>query len=102
MVAHNAKSREAGQTLETRTHRTSPIDEYLPRTEELVARSGGRVRADVVRLASRAGVESESTVDTSKLLHMMCPRRARRGQAGATTATTSVGVTIGLGTQTGR
>ncbi|BCJ70428.1 hypothetical protein GCM10009779_34230 [Polymorphospora rubra] len=47
-VARYVKLREAGQSPQSRTHRARPIDEYLPKIEELVARSGGRVRADVV------------------------------------------------------
>ena len=40
--------REAGQPLVAREHRVRPIHEYLDKIEELVARSDGRVRADVV------------------------------------------------------
>ncbi|WP_431883444.1 IS21 family transposase [Micromonospora gifhornensis] len=47
-VARYVKLREAGQSPETKTHRARPIDEYVAKIEELVARSGGRVRADVV------------------------------------------------------
>jgi transposase len=47
-VARYVKSRETGESPENRTHRVRPIEEYLAKIEELVARSGGRVRADVV------------------------------------------------------
>ena len=40
--------REAGHPPVAREHRVRPIDEYLDKIEELVARSNGRVRADVV------------------------------------------------------
>ena len=40
--------REAGQPPVAREHRARPIDDYLDKIEELVARSNGRVRADVV------------------------------------------------------
>lgn len=47
-VARYVKLRETGESPETRTHRARPIEEYLAKIEELVVRSGGRVRADVV------------------------------------------------------
>ncbi|GIJ36221.1 hypothetical protein Vse01_53690 [Micromonospora sediminimaris] len=47
-VARYVKLRESGQSPEARAHRARPIDEYVAKIEELVARSGGRVRADVV------------------------------------------------------
>ena len=37
-----------GQPAIAREHRARPIDDYLDKIEELVARSNGRVRADVV------------------------------------------------------
>lgn len=40
--------RESGQPPVAREHRARPIDDYLDKVEELVARSNGRVRADVV------------------------------------------------------
>jgi transposase len=40
--------RESGNSPQDRAHRARPIDEYLAKIEELVTRSGGRVRADVV------------------------------------------------------
>jgi transposase len=47
-VARYVQLREAGQNPVTREHRARPIDEYLEKIEELVVRSGGRIRADVV------------------------------------------------------
>jgi transposase len=47
-VARYVAMRAAGQNPVEREHRARPIDEYLPKIEELVVRSGGRVRADVV------------------------------------------------------
>ncbi len=47
-VARYVKLRETGQSPEQRTHRARPIDDYLDKIEELVNRSQGRVRADVV------------------------------------------------------
>ena len=47
-VARYVALREAGQPPVAREHRVRPIDEYLDKIEELVARSNGRVRADVV------------------------------------------------------
>ncbi|OAP21302.1 hypothetical protein A4R44_07820 [Amycolatopsis sp. M39] len=40
--------RAAGDSPIEREHRARPIDEYLPKIEELVVRSNGKVRADVV------------------------------------------------------
>ncbi|AEA23121.1 Integrase catalytic region [Pseudonocardia dioxanivorans CB1190] len=47
-VARYVALREAGQPPVAREHRARPIDEYLDKIEELVVRSDGRVRADVV------------------------------------------------------
>jgi transposase len=47
-VARYVALREAGDAPVAREHRVRPIDEYLPKIEELVVRSNGRVRADVV------------------------------------------------------
>lgn len=47
-VARYVQLREAGQSPVAREHRARPIDEYREKIEELVVRSGGRVRADVV------------------------------------------------------
>lgn len=47
-VARYVQLREAGQPPVAREHRARPIDEYLEKVEELVVRSKGRVRADVV------------------------------------------------------
>jgi transposase len=62
-VARYVRLRAAGQAPETREHRARPIDEYVPKIEELVARSGGRVRADVVhrRLVAMGFTGSERT-----------------------------------------
>ena len=53
-VARYVQLREAGQSPETREHRARPIDEYVEKIEELVARSSGRVRADVVHRRIKA------------------------------------------------
>jgi transposase len=47
-VARYVKMRAAGRQPETRRHRERAIDAYLPKIEELVHRSQGRIRADVV------------------------------------------------------
>ncbi|MFI5497148.1 IS21 family transposase [Actinoplanes sp. NPDC051859] len=47
-VARYVKLRNEGRSSEERLHRARPIDEFMDKIEELVARSGGRVRADVV------------------------------------------------------
>jgi transposase len=47
-VARYVALRAAGEPATAREHRARPIDEYLDKIEELVARSNGRVRADVV------------------------------------------------------
>jgi transposase len=47
-VARYVKMRAAGQHPQARRHRDRAIDAYLPKIEELVVRSNGRVRADVV------------------------------------------------------
>ncbi|MBK3643031.1 IS21 family transposase [Streptomyces sp. MBT33] len=47
-VARYVKMRAAGQEPDARRHRDRAIDAYLPKIEELVVRSGGRIRADVV------------------------------------------------------
>ena len=47
-VARYVKMRAAGQNPGQHRHRARAIDDYLPKIEELVVRSQGRVRADVV------------------------------------------------------
>ncbi|WP_031186984.1 MULTISPECIES: IS21 family transposase [Streptomyces] len=47
-VARYVKMRAAGQHPDQRRHRARAIDDYLPKIEELVVRSQGRIRADVV------------------------------------------------------
>ena len=47
-VARYVKLRNEGRSPEERQHRARPIDEFMDKIEELVARSAGRVRADVV------------------------------------------------------
>jgi len=47
-VARYVALRDAGEAPVAREHRVRPIDEYLPKIEELVVRSNGKVRADVV------------------------------------------------------
>jgi transposase len=47
-VRRYVKLREAGNPRGDRAKRSKPIDEYLPKIEELVERSNGKVRADVV------------------------------------------------------
>lgn len=47
-VARYVKLRRAGENPVEREHRARPIDAFMPKIEELVVRSFGRVRADVV------------------------------------------------------
>ncbi|MEQ7009315.1 IS21 family transposase [Actinopolymorpha sp. B17G11] len=47
-VARYVQLRASGQSVVARGHRVRPIDEYLEKVEELVVRSNGKVRADVV------------------------------------------------------
>lgn len=47
-VARYVKMRAAGQAPDQRRHRARAIDDFLPKIEELVVRSGGNIRADVV------------------------------------------------------
>jgi transposase len=47
-VARYVKMRAAGQQPDARRHRDRAIDAFLPKIEELVVRSNGRIRADVV------------------------------------------------------
>ncbi|WFE60014.1 IS21 family transposase [Micromonospora sp. WMMD712] len=47
-VARYVKLRAEGRSPEERVHRSRPIDDFMDKIEELVARSGGRIRADVV------------------------------------------------------
>lgn len=47
-VARYVRLREDGKSPEQRQYRARPIEEYLPKIEELVVRSQGRIRADVV------------------------------------------------------
>lgn len=47
-VARYVKMRAAGQHPDRRRHRARAIDDFLPKIEELVVRSQGRIRADVV------------------------------------------------------
>jgi transposase len=47
-VARYVQMRAAGQNPVARQHRDREIDVFLPKIEELVVRSGGRIRADVV------------------------------------------------------
>ncbi|MCQ4212593.1 IS21 family transposase [Streptomyces longispororuber] len=47
-VARYVQMRAAGQHPDQRRHRARAIDDYLPKIEELVVRSQGKIRADVV------------------------------------------------------
>jgi transposase len=47
-VARYVALRATGEPVVAREHRARPIDAYLAKIEELVARSNGRVRADIV------------------------------------------------------
>jgi transposase len=47
-VARYVKMRAAGQQPDRRRHRARAIDDFLPKIEELVVRSQGKIRADVV------------------------------------------------------
>lgn len=62
-VTRYVKMRAAGQAPEQRRHRERVIDAYLPKIEELVVRSGGKIRADVVheRIAAMGFAGGERT-----------------------------------------
>ncbi|GGK44126.1 hypothetical protein GCM10010124_41200 [Pilimelia terevasa] len=62
-VARYVKLRDEGRSPQERAHRARPIDEFMDKIEELVVRSGGRVRADVVhrRIASMGFTGGERT-----------------------------------------
>ncbi|MEU9398065.1 IS21 family transposase [Streptomyces sp. NPDC048324] len=62
-VARYVKMRAAGQNPGQHRHRARAIDDYLPKIEELVVRSQGRVRADVVhkRITSMGFTGGERT-----------------------------------------
>lgn len=62
-VARYVKMRAAGQNPGQHRHRARKIDDYLPKIEELVVRSQGRVRADVVhkRITSMGFTGGERT-----------------------------------------
>ena len=62
-VARYVALRETGQPPVAREHRARPIDDYLDKIEELVVRSDGRVRADVVheRIAAMGFTGGERT-----------------------------------------
>ena len=62
-VARYVALRAAGQPVVAREHRARPIDAYLDKIEELVARSGGRARADVIhtRIAAMGFTGGERT-----------------------------------------
>ncbi len=47
-VARYVQMRAAGQPPDRRRHRARAIDDFLPKIEELVVRSQGKVRADVI------------------------------------------------------
>ncbi|MGW3351743.1 IS21 family transposase [Nonomuraea rubra] len=62
-VARYVKMRAAGQAPEQRRHRARAIDDFLPKIEELVVRSRGKIRADVVhqRIAAMGFTGGERT-----------------------------------------
>jgi transposase len=62
-VARYVKMRAAGQSPGQHRHRARAIDDYLPKIEELVVRSQGRIRADVVhkRIAAMGFTGGERT-----------------------------------------
>lgn len=62
-VARYVKMRAAGQHPDQRRHRARAIDDYLPKIEELVVRSQGKIRADVVhkRLSAMGFTGGERT-----------------------------------------
>jgi transposase len=62
-VARYVKMRAAGQQPDRRRHRTRAIDDFLPKIEELVVRSQGKIRADVVhrRIAAMGFTGGERT-----------------------------------------
>jgi transposase len=62
-VARYVKLRAEGRSPEERVQRVRPIDEFMDKIEELVARSAGRVRADVVhrRITAMGFIGGERT-----------------------------------------
>lgn len=78
-VARYVALRAAGQSPVEREHRARVIDEYLPKIEELVVRSDGRVRADVVhrRIAAMGFGGGERT---TRRVVAQVKRQLREGQ----------------------
>ncbi|MFQ6331598.1 IS21 family transposase (plasmid) [Nocardia sp. CWNU-33] len=78
-VARYVALREAGQSPVAREHRARPIDEYLPKIEELVVRSSGKIRADVVhrRITAMGFTGAERT---TRRVVAQVKQRLREGQ----------------------
>jgi hypothetical protein len=85
-VARYVKMRAAGQHSDARRHRDRAIDAFLPKIEELVVRSNGRIRADVrPRLgrrpaAGRPPPPRPSCPSDNAAGGPRCPRRFRTGE----------------------
>lgn len=78
-VARYVALREAGQSPVAREHRARPIDEYLPKVEELVVRSNGKIRADVVhRRITAMGFKGGER--TTRRMVAQVKQRLREGQ----------------------
>jgi hypothetical protein len=78
-VARYVALREAGQSPVEREHRARPIDEYVPKIEELVVRSNGKVRADVVHRRIQA-LEFTGGERTTRRVVAQAKQRLRAGQ----------------------
>lgn len=65
-VARYVKLCQAGENPVEREHRARPVDAFMPKIEELVVRSFGRVRADVVhtRITAMGFTGSDRTTRT--------------------------------------
>ncbi|WP_127934046.1 IS21 family transposase [Nonomuraea polychroma] len=83
-VARYVKMRAAGQNPADKRHRERAIDAFLPKIEELVVRSNGKIRADVVhkRLVAMGFTGGERTtrrtVAEAKAQHRAGQRRIYR------------------------
>jgi tRNA-dihydrouridine synthase len=81
-VARYVALRAAGEAPVAREHRLRPIDEYVPKIEELVVRSNGKVRADVVHRRITAMGFNGSERTTRRVVAQV-KQRLRAGQGRA-------------------
>jgi hypothetical protein len=79
-VARYVKLRNEGRSPQERQHRAHPIDEFMDKIEELVGRSDGRVRADVVhrRIAAMGFSGGERTRRAVAAVKQSCQAGRRR------------------------